>query len=316
MNAKERHVFLHRRPRFSLAFPGLRRPSVALFGFLWLSLAVAPAWAKGRKPPEIHFAVIPSTVTAGRTLTVRCFSSEPLKNAAIFFGERKALFYHVAPLESRALLGIHSQEAPGPKEAVFYAELKKGRVFQSTVSFRVEGGTYPVSRVKLSSERDGLITSGQVEKDAKTLDAVYREPRSPEKLWSGFFILPATGVVSSPYGARRAYGDRAAQSAHTGTDIANKVDTLIVAPNRGRVAFSGWLDSFGHSVVLDHGQGVFSYYLHMRKALVKENALAEQGAPLGLMGAEGVATGPHLHWSFVVSGERVEPLEWTEKEFR
>jgi lysostaphin len=135
-------------------------------------------------------------------------------------------------------------------------------------------------------------------------------------LWSNFFVLPTTGIISSPYGARRAYTHRTTYTAHTGTDIANDPGTPIVAPNRGRVVFAQWLDSFGHSVVLDHGLGVYSYYLHMKETSVKKGDLLEPGAPIGLMGAEGLATGPHLHWSFVVSGERVEPLEWTEREFK
>jgi murein DD-endopeptidase MepM/ murein hydrolase activator NlpD len=262
------------------------------------------------------FTLDPSTVTAGRTLSVLCESDTPLKNATLYFNDRKARFFPLSERESRARLGVNSLEPAGPKRAAFYAELPRGRVYQATVTFQVEPGTYPVSRVKLPADRDKLVASGQMERDAAALDRVYREPREEARLWSGVFVLPSTGVFSSVFGARRAYGAREKLNAHTGLDIANDVGTPIHAPNRGRAVFVGRLDSFGGTVVLDHGQGVFSYYLHMVETSVEPGSLVEPGARIGRMGAEGVATGPHLHWSFVVSGERVDPAEWTEREFR
>jgi murein DD-endopeptidase MepM/ murein hydrolase activator NlpD len=246
---------------------------------------------------------------------VWCRSSVPIQEAGLSYNGLQAKFYPVEQGRWRALMGISSMETPGPKAATFFAQFSRNRVFQSTVPFIVQAGTYPVSHVALSRERDSLITSGQMERDARTLNEMYRDPGLHEKMWSGTFILPTTGVVSSVFGARRSYADRKSLNAHTGLDIANQAGTLIVAPNRGKVVFSGWLDSFGNTVLLDHGLGVYSYYLHMRQASVEKGAVLEQGAPLGLMGAEGVATGPHLHWSFVVSGERVNPVEWTEREF-
>jgi murein DD-endopeptidase MepM/ murein hydrolase activator NlpD len=67
--------------------------------------------------------------------------------------------------------------------------------------------------------------------------------------------------------------------------------------------------------VLEHGQGVFTYYLHMEKSFVNEGDTLKPGDPIGQMGSLGISTGPHLHWSMVVGGERVDPVEWTERIF-
>jgi murein DD-endopeptidase MepM/ murein hydrolase activator NlpD len=280
---------------------------------LFLAAAV-PAAAQGRRPPEIRFTVDPSPVVQGRTFTVRFQGPATLKNPRMTLGKRTAYFFPVSTGTWRALWGVSSQEEPGPKEARFEALWRK-TVLVSTVSFTVEGGTFPLSRIPLSKSQDRLFTSGQLEKDNKALSAAWSVLPSPEKQWSGYFVMPTTGVISSVFGARRAYGKRPPGSGHSGTDIANDEGTLITAPARGRVVFSRWLDSFGNAVVLDHGQGLYTYYLHMKEALVHEGDFLVTGAPIGLMGKEGIATGPHLHWSMVVAGERVSAMEWTERAF-
>ena len=112
-------------------------------------------------------------------------------------------------------------------------------------------------------------------------------------------------------------GELAASGARSrGITIATEAGAQIVAPAQGRVVFAGRLESFGHTVVLDHGQGVYSYYLHMVSRAVKPGQRVKRGRLVGLRGSEGVATGPHLHWSLVVGGVRVDPLEWVEREIR
>ena len=204
--------------------------------------------------------------------------------------------------------------APAATEARFEARWRK-TVIVSTVAFTVEEGTFPISHVPLTKSQNNLITSGQLEQDNKTMSAAWAGAPSPEKMWSSYFVMPTTGIISSVFGARRAYGSRPPGPGHSGTDIANDEGTLITAPAEGRVVFSRHLDSFGNAVVLDHGQGVYTYYLHMMRAFAHEGDVLAPGAPIGLMGKEGIATGPHLHWSMVVAGERVSALEWTERIF-
>ncbi len=278
-------------------------------------LFFSPAWAKGRKPLQVEFSVLPSTVTAGNTLAVWYRANKPLKNTALYFNERKSYFYSKGENNWRALVGIDSMEPPGKKHALFYAELHKGRVFQSTITFTVAAGDYPSGHVRLTPALEALIKSGKVRRDSKNLRDIYTVHNLEEKLWSGYFVMPTTGIVSSVFGARRLYGKGKRRTAHSGTDIANEAGTLIVAPNRARVAYVGGLETLGHCVLLDHGQDVFTYYLHMEKTLVEAGAMIEQNTPIGLMGAEGIATGPHLHWSLAIAGQRVNPMEWIERSF-
>ncbi|MBK7544355.1 MAG: M23 family metallopeptidase [Elusimicrobia bacterium] len=272
-----------------------------------LGQAAATARAAGRTPPP--FTVEPSTVTAGRTFSVVVKNRRPPPAARLRYDGNAARFYEIAPRTWRALMGVKPTDSGGVRIATVTWRGKHAPI----AIVRVVPGNYPVSRIRLAPARDRLYTSGAVGRDAERVAAYYKEPGLTERRWNAAFLTPSTGVITTVFGARRQYGDRPATSPHSGTDIANKAGTPIVAPAAARVVFAEWLESFGHTVLLDHGQGVFTYYIHMKERLVQKGQEVQTAQPIGRMGAEGVATGPHLHWSMVVSGEKVDPFEWTER---
>lgn len=282
---------------------------LASSGGLWLVIGgTIPAHGRGPR-----FEITPSTVTAGRTLSVTIHGRGTFRDARVRWGKREARFYKIQRKRWRALVGVPSIQDPGllPIQVFLRSTDETPKII---LSASVTEGGYPVSHIRLSPARDKLYTSGAVERDAARIASFYQNPGDERRLWHDRFLWPSTGVVTTVFGARRRYGDRPATSPHSGTDIANAAGTPILAPAPGRVVLAEWLDSFGHTVLLDHGQGVYSYYLHMQARSVESGTQVRTGDPLGLMGKEGVATGPHLHWSLVVSGEKVDPLEWTERE--
>ncbi|MBK8575330.1 MAG: M23 family metallopeptidase [Elusimicrobia bacterium] len=177
----------------------------------------------------------------------------------------------------------------------------------------MRAGSYPISRIKLKPEKDALFTSGAVERDGERMAAFYKRPGFPKKLWEGTFLWPATGIVSSGFGSRRSYGARPPTGSHSGVDIANSTGTSVIASAPGHVVLAEPMESFGTVVMLDHGQGIYSYYLHMQSGSVRVGQSVARGQPIGLMGQEGIATGPHVHWSLTVAGVRVDPMEWADK---
>lgn len=120
------------------------------------------------------------------------------------------------------------------------------------------------------------------------------------------FINPVDGLISSRYGKQRFINDQP-RSPHLALDIAAPNGTKIVAPSAGKVVLIGDFFYSGNFLILDHGYGLLTSYSHMSKIHVKKNEYIQQGELIGEVGATGRVTGPHLHWSVYVSGERVNP---------
>lgn len=127
--------------------------------------------------------------------------------------------------------------------------------------------------------------------------------------WAQSFIWPAHGRISGRFGSQRIY--RGTPGAyHSGLDIAPGAGATYVAPAEGVVvlAASAPFTLEGNLLILDHGMGLNSAFLHAERLLVREGDRVAQGQPLGLVGMTGRATGPHLHWSLCWAAARLDPL--------
>ena len=130
--------------------------------------------------------------------------------------------------------------------------------------------------------------------------------RLPERQWTLPFEKPVPGGVSSLFGMKRVFNGET-KSVHRGLDLRGATGTPIRACADGQVALSDNLYYSGNAVYVNHGDGVFTAYLHMSKPLVKAGDLVKKGDVIGLVGATGRVTGPHLHLSMIVQGQGVDP---------
>ncbi|MAV67049.1 MAG: peptidase M23 [Gammaproteobacteria bacterium] len=120
------------------------------------------------------------------------------------------------------------------------------------------------------------------------------------------FIQPLQGRISSLFGHRRFFNGQA-RNPHSGLDIAAPTGSEIRAPAAAEVTLVDDLYYNGKTIFLDHGQGLITMYCHLSESLVTEDERVEQGEVIGLVGATGRVTGPHLHWSVSLNGYRVDP---------
>ena len=123
---------------------------------------------------------------------------------------------------------------------------------------------------------------------------------------------PAPGILSGVFGSRR-IDNGVPMSPHYGVDMAAPAGTPILAPADGVVSISGDQYLSGGFTLIDHGQGVSTSYLHQSKRLVKAGDVIKRGQRIGLIGATGRATGPHLHWAMNWFQVRLDPSLSTKK---
>jgi len=122
------------------------------------------------------------------------------------------------------------------------------------------------------------------------------------------FIWPAKGPISGVYGSQRILNGEPRRP-HFGVDVAGPVGTPVVAPAAGRVTVAATDHYYtGGTIVLDHGHGVSSAFLHMNTVTVNVGDVLAQGAPMGTIGATGRATGPHLDWRINWFKVRIDPV--------
>lgn len=130
---------------------------------------------------------------------------------------------------------------------------------------------------------------------------------SPWPFWRVPFRWPAVGRISTNFGAQRIYGEVPA-AYHSGMDIAAPSGTPVVAPAPGIVRLArGPFSLEGNIIILDHGQGLYSAFLHLSAIGVATGAIVAQGEEIGRIGTTGRSTGPHLHWGLAWHGVRVDP---------
>jgi len=115
--------------------------------------------------------------------------------------------------------------------------------------------------------------------------------------------MPVEGPIDSGFGYR-SYPDR---EFHEGVDIAADYGAPVQATADGYVASAGWDGGYGIKVDIDHGNGYHSWYAHLSKALVHEGQAVKRGQEIGLVGATGFATGPHLHYQLMLDGRAIDP---------
>jgi murein DD-endopeptidase MepM/ murein hydrolase activator NlpD len=276
-------------------------------------------------PPNIELSLKPPNPKQGGTLSIYAVTDEEVYpdysvvDPNLF--RRSSVRFYLVGSEGRryryqAILGLNTEAPPGRSNLfVSFSDLAGNRSYQR-IEFKVSRSSFGIGMVNLPKDKVKLLTDPTLkEKDDRKLAQVREREGSSQKLWSGKFIMPAQGAITSPFGRFRVYNKGLARSRHMGVDIAGQPGAPVRAPNSGMVLFADQLNIHGKTIILDHGLGVRSYYYHLRKILVGAGDRVEKGQVIGEIGSTGRVTGAHLHWGMEVEGVFVDPIEWTRYEF-
>ncbi|MCL6250014.1 M23 family metallopeptidase [Altererythrobacter sp. KTW20L] len=194
-------------------------------------------------------------------------------------------------------------------QAVLIATLADGR--QVTETLAVSPRDWQIERVNVARSPGGS-SAAFMERRRPELARINaaREVNAQSQGWTQQFIWPVTGRISGRFGSQRIYRGGEAGAYHSGLDIAGGNGTTYVAPADGVVtlATDQPFSLEGYLLIIDHGHGLNSAFLHNSALLVREGDVVRQGQPIARIGSTGRSTGPHLHWGIKWRDARLDPL--------
>ncbi|HEV3510635.1 MAG TPA: M23 family metallopeptidase [Candidatus Sulfotelmatobacter sp.] len=227
-----------------------------------------------------------------------------------WLGHDLTFSYNAATKNWFALAGVSFEEKPGKYTLELSGESAAGTTPVTFKRLVVIGHTeYPKIKVHLTVEKK--FTEPDPEQQAQIAEAVkvkqdYLSRLTPEREWDGNFMAPVDASTSDVYGSQRIFNG-VAQRPHFGLDYRVHTGTPVAAMNSGTVLLARFLYYEGNCVVIDHGQGLLTLYLHLSEFKVKEGEEVKRGQEIGLSGGTGRATGPHLHVAVRWQGTYLDP---------
>ncbi len=253
--------------------------------------------------------VAPEAPVQGDTLSVIVTAPRSLQIAVSFDGTTVGV-YALPAGARRALIGTDPTVATGAHRLIVTVTQRGKGTVRIPRGVRIGSGRFGLRTVTMGPKTAGLITAENAATERRILGTVLGR-RTPEALWSGPFVAPSDGTMDSPYGDQSFYNGRRAWW-HQGMDYAASAGAPVVAANAGTVVLAQSLPLGGTTVVIDHGQGVLTEYLHLSAVTVRVGTRVDKGMLVGRIGATGLVTGPSLHWGLYVNGTWVNPLFWME----
>ncbi|NLF51495.1 MAG: peptidoglycan DD-metalloendopeptidase family protein [Leptolinea sp.] len=287
----------------------LANPAIPL---LYAGNSNEPAQQIGALPflTSLYFDKLP--IIQGQTVKITATGEQGLYLTGSLSGKE----LHFSPTgDGRyvALQGISALTDPGLVDFSLAVKKTETSKFEISQKVLVQSGFYP---------EDPPLSV-----DPQTIDPIYTEPEeqtvkqitstfTPQQLWSGQFRDPVDDpCYKSIFGVRRIYNGGAYLNYHGGLDYGVCANLNIYAPAAGTVVFTGPLTALGNATYIDHGLGIFTGYGHQAEILVNIGDHVEPGQQIGIIGATGRVTGPHLHWEIWANGVRVNPVQWLENTY-
>jgi murein DD-endopeptidase MepM/ murein hydrolase activator NlpD len=281
---------------------------------IWAAAGAPPAAAQSASAdPAPQVTLSTGEVETGGALLVRIDCRRmpaPARDLRVSFYHQDIKIFPdpvKGPAVYAGVIGI-PLSAPSGKTALSIEWGPTAQRVAKTVAFEVRPGVY--------GEETLTVDPRHVRPSPKELERIKREQEelkhiyvtsARSRLWQGRFQLPVPGEMNGPFGTRRLFNGEL-QSQHTGVDFRAQAGDPVRAAGSGVARLAKDLFYSGNAVIIDHGAGVFTSYSHLSRIDVKVGQKIEKGQIVGLIGATGRATGPHLHWAVKVNSINVNPL--------
>ena len=265
------------------------------------------AAALGLAAPPIDINVSARAISPGELVVLTLTVAPETTAVTVRAFDAQMPVYRLQPGTWQALVGIDLERKPGTY--VVTVEARAGSaVTRASERLAVKPHTFPTRTLRVDPS---FVNPPQAELTRIRDEAAFIRDVSghsaADRLWSSPFVRPVREAANSRFGTRSVFNGEARRP-HGGADFLSGAGTPVHAPNAGRVVAARDLFFTGNTVIIDHGMGVVSLMAHFSTIEVKEGDLVTAGQVVGLVGATGRVTGPHLHWGVTVAGARVDPL--------
>jgi murein DD-endopeptidase MepM/ murein hydrolase activator NlpD len=284
-----------------LAVVTLATPLLAMgeSGNATTKLAASPSWSIRREPTQLVNGS-PLVIEVSPPVRLSTLSAKWLNHEVLFS-------YDAATKAWYGIAGVSLETRPGVYPLELKGIISKSNEITFSQNIKIEAAKYPSIAVTVA-KRFTEPSKEQLERirQDKTVKQDVFQHTDPDREWSGRFRPPVDVSVSDVFGTRRTFNGKV-QSMHQGLDYAAPTGTAVSAANAGTVLLAGPLYFEGNCVVLDHGQGLLTLYLHLSEIKVKQGEHVARGQEIGLSGGTGRATGPHLHLAVRWQGVYLNP---------
>lgn len=287
------------------AVPNLFFVSLALLPVL--ASAPARSQATGQKSnEEPTFSLTPAVVEAGSPELIRILTPAGAKVEGEWQGHALKFFAGPSGTAWYALAGVDVEAPAGPSTFKIAMRLHD-KVHELTSTIAIHPAHYRTSTLTVPPKfvQPGPEELKQVDEDRKIKEKAYART-ADRPLWSGSFIAPVNTQQTEGFGTRRTFNGKL-ESVHRGIDFRAAPGTPVHAGNSGVVVLAQRLYYEGNCVMIDHGLGLMSISMHLSRIDVKPGQHVTRGQVLGLSGATGRVTGPHLHWAIRWQGATLDP---------
>ncbi len=250
----------------------------------------------------------PTRIVNGSPVVFRVNTLKPVRSlTGNWLGHEFAFTFDRQAKAWFAIAGASLETKPGSYPIRLHAESAAGQPISFEKGIPVQVRRYPRVLLKVPGRytAPGPDEQREIEKDKKTKEEAFKT-RSPGREWRGSFDPPVNAQISDVFGVQRVFNG-SVQSTHQGLDFRVPAGTPVAAVNQGQVILAQPLFFEGNCVVIDHGQGLLTLYLHLSKFSVKEGDVVRKGQQIGVSGGTGRATGPHLHLAVRWQGVYLNP---------
>jgi murein DD-endopeptidase MepM/ murein hydrolase activator NlpD len=208
----------------------------------------------------------------------------------------------------QGLAGIPLDSQPGSQRITLHGTGRDGGAATASVLLQIVPARFRTRQLRVDDRflNPPEEMAERIRREAETLRELFERVR-PGRLWEGAFSMPVPGPATSAFG-RLTILNGTPTGRHQGADFRAESGTPVRAPQSGEVVLADDLYYAGNTVIVDHGEGLYSLVAHLSRITVKVGDRVERKALLGESGATGRVTAPHLHWAVRLQGVAVDPL--------